>query len=390
MSENLLMNIIDYLKWRGDLSLKASPFNEVDNLIISQMAYTGFDEYFKLKDSYTISELSDLFFNDHTDEEIMASKSFVKLAPFVLREMANSIRFKDCLVHDFVSTIDEKTFEQFCCFQVDLSDHTTYVAFRGTDDTIVGWHEDFCMSFEIVPAQVAAKEYIQRLSPYRKYRIGGHSKGGALALYAGLNAPRKGKNIINIYSNDGPGLNRKYLSQDELDAYENIKGKIIKIVPEFDFFGVLFSKDYITKVVKSDAVMLLQHSAMSWLVEGTKFVETTLSEESKMIEVNYREFLDNANEEECKAFTEEMFDVLRDAGVDTVSEFIEGGLPLFVKTLYDISNMNKKSKAFAKSIFDAFIKGYGSGVSEKVKTVKDNLMESVIEKEKSLKERFSK
>ncbi len=384
------MNIIDYLKWRGDLSLKASPFNEVDNLIISQMAYTGFDEYFKLKDSYTISELSDLFFNDHTDEEIMASKSFVKLAPFVLREMANSIRFKDCLVHDFVSTIDEKTFEQFCCFQVDLSDHTTYVAFRGTDDTIVGWHEDFCMSFEIVPAQVAAKEYIQRLSPYRKYRIGGHSKGGALALYAGLNAPRKGKNIINIYSNDGPGLNRKYLSQDELDAYENIKGKIIKIVPEFDFFGVLFSKDYITKVVKSDAVMLLQHSAMSWLVEGTKFVETTLSEESKMIEVNYREFLDNANEEECKAFTEEMFDVLRDSGVDTVSEFIEGGLPLFVKTLYDISNMNKKSKAFAKSIFDAFIKGYGSGVSEKVKTVKDNLMESVIEKEKSLKERFSK
>lgn len=320
----------------------------------------------------------------------MASKSFVKLAPFVLREMANSIRFKDCLVHDFVSTIDEKTFEQFCCFQVDLSDHTTYVAFRGTDDTIVGWHEDFCMSFEIVPAQVAAKEYIQRLSPYRKYRIGGHSKGGALALYAGLNAPRKGKNIINIYSNDGPGLNRKYLSQDELDAYENIKGKIIKIVPEFDFFGVLFSKDYITKVVKSDAVMLLQHSAMSWLVEGTKFVETTLSEESKMIEVNYREFLDNANEEECKAFTEEMFDVLRDAGVDTVSEFIEGGLPLFVKTLYDISNMNKNSKAFAKSIFDAFIKGYGSGVSEKVKTVKDNLMESVIEKEKSLKERFSK
>lgn len=384
------MNIIDYLKWRGDLSLKASPFNEVDNLVISQMAYTGFDEYFKLKDSYTISELSNLFFNDHTDEEIMASKSFVKLAPFVLREMANSIRFKDCLVHDFVSTIDEKTFEQFCCFQVDLSDHTTYVAFRGTDDTIVGWHEDFCMSFEIVPAQVAAKEYIQKLSPYRKYRIGGHSKGGALALYAGLNAPRKGKNIINIYSNDGPGLNRKYLSKEELEGYENIKNKIIKIVPEFDFFGVLFSKDYITKVVKSDAVMLLQHSAMSWLVEGTKFVETTLSEESKMIEVNYREFLDNANEEECKAFTEEIFDVLRDNNVDTVSEFIEGGLPLFVKTLYEISNMNKKSKAFAKSIFDAFIKGYGSGVSEKVKTVKDNLMESVIEKEKSLKERFSK
>ena len=379
------MNIIDYIKWRGDLSFKDSPFNEVDNLIISQMAYTTFDEYFKLKDSYKVKELSSLFFKDHSDEEINASKSFVKLAPFVLREMANSIRFKDCLIHDFVSTIDENTTEQFCCFQIDLGDKTTYVAFRGTDDTIVGWHEDFCMAYEIIPAQKAAKEYIQtKLSSRRKYRIGGHSKGGALAVYAAINAPKKGKNIIKVYSNDGPGLNKKYLSQEEKDSYNLIKDKIIKIMPEFDIFGILFSSSKNTKIIKSDGFMVMQHSAMTWLVEGTKFIDGTLSEESKMIKQSFKEFINKATYEECKDFTVELFSALKNANVETVSDFINGGLPLLIKTVSNLSKMNEKSKAFATSLVAAFTKGYGQGVNEKVKSVKDSIVDTVTQKEKSI------
>ena len=379
------MNIIDYLKWRGDLSFNASPFNEVDNLIISQMAYTTFDEYFKLKDSYKVKELSALFFKDHTDEEINASKSFVKLAPFVLREMANSVRFKDCLIHDFVSKIDENTAEQFCCFQIDLGDKTTYVAFRGTDDTIVGWHEDFCMAYEIIPAQVAAKEYIQtKLSSRRKYRIGGHSKGGALAVYAAINAPKNGKNIIKVYSNDGPGLNKKYLSQEEIDSYNLIKDKIIKIMPEFDIFGILFSSSKNTKIIKSDGFLVMQHSAMTWLVEGTKFIDGTLSEESKMIKQSFKEFINKASKEECRDFTVELFSALKNANVETVSDFINGGLPLLIKTVSNLSKMNEKSKAFATSLIAAFTKGYGQGAIEMVKNVKDSIFDTVTQKEKSI------
>ena len=379
------MNIIDYLKWRGDLSFNASPFNEVDNLIISQMAYTTFDEYFKLKDSYKVKELSALFFKDHSDEEINASKSFVKLAPFVLREMANSVRFKDCLIHDFVSKIDENTAEQFCCFQIDLGDKTTYVAFRGTDDTIVGWHEDFCMAYEIIPAQVAAKEYIQtKLSSRRKYRIGGHSKGGALAVYAAINAPKNGKNIIKVYSNDGPGLNKKYLSQEEIDSYNLIKDKIIKIMPEFDIFGILFSSSKNTKIIKSDGFLVMQHSAMTWLVEGTKFIDGTLSEESKMIKQSFKEFINKASKEECRDFTVELFSALKNANVETVSDFINGGLPLLIKTVSNLSKMNEKSKAFATSLIAAFTKGYGQGAIEMVKNVKDSIFDTVTQKEKSI------
>ncbi len=382
------MNIIDYLKWRGDLSLKVSPFNEVDNLVISQMAYTNFDEYFKEKSTYKIKELSERFFKDHTDEEINASKSFVKLAPFVLREMAKSVRFKDCLIHDFVSTIDNETFEQFCCFQVDLSDGTTYVAFRGTDDTIVGWHEDLCMTYELIPAQIAAKEYINtRLKARKRYRIGGHSKGGALAVYAAI-AANNTKNIVSVYSNDGPGLNKKYLSEKEKETYQQIKNRIFKFIPEFDLFGILFSSNKNTKVIKSDGFMVMQHSAMTWLVEGTHFIDGTLSEESKMIKPSVKEFLNKASKEECKEFVDELFKALKEANLETVSDFINGGVPVLIKTLNRLSSMNEKTKKFGSALIGALAKGYGMGVGEKVKNVKDNFVDFIFNKEKEVNSFF--
>ncbi len=384
------MNIIDYLKWRGDLSFKVSPFNEVDNLVISQMAYTGFDEYFKEKDKFKVKELSERFFKDHTDEEINASKSFVKLAPFVLREMAKSVRYKDCLIHDFVSTIDENTFEQFCCFQIDLSDGTTYVAFRGTDDTIIGWHEDLCMSYELIPAQIAAKNYINtRLKKRRRYRIGGHSKGGALAVYGAI-AANNTNNIIAVYSNDGPGLNKKYLSEKEKETYHQIKDRIYKIVPEFDLFGILFSSNRNTKVIKSDGFMVMQHSAMTWLVEGTHFIQGELSEESKMIKPSLKEFLNKASREECREFVDELFKALKEANLETVSDFMNGGVPVLVKTLYQLSSMNDKNKKFGSALIGAFAKGYGLGVGEKVKSVKDSFVETILSKEKEIVAFFNK
>lgn len=384
------MNIIDYLKWRGDLSFNVSPFNEVDNLVISQMAYTGFDDYFKEKEKFKVKELSERFFKDHTDEEVNASKSFVKLAPFVLREMANSLRYKDCLIHDFVSTIDENSFEQFCCFQIDLSDGTTYVAFRGTDDTIIGWHEDLCMSYELIPAQIAAKEYINtRLKNRKRYRIGGHSKGGALAVYGAI-AANKTNNIIAVYSNDGPGLNKKYLSEKEKETYHQIKDRIYKIVPEFDLFGILFSSNRNTKVIKSDGFMVLQHSAMTWLVEGTHFIQGELSEESKMIKPSLKEFLNKASKEECMEFVDELFKALKEANLETVSDFMNGGVPVLVKTLYRLSSMNEKNKKFGSALIGAFAKGYGMGIGEKVKSVKDSFVDTILSKEKEIVAFFSK
>lgn len=379
------MNILDYMTWRGDLSFKASPFNEIDNLIICQMAYTIFDSYFEKKDSYKITELSELFFKDHSDEEIKKSKSFVGQAPFILRAMANSVRFKNSVIHDFVSTVDEKTTEQFCCFQIDLSDGSTYVAFRGTDDTIVGWHEDFCLSYKTIPAQIAAANYLNtHLKPRKKYRIGGHSKGGNLAVYAAIKAIKKNKCILKVYSNDGPGLNKKCLSEEDVKNYELIKDKIVKIMPEFDVFGILFAKNRNTKIIKSNGFMMLQHDAYTWQVEGTHFVEGELSEESKMIRIAFKDFINKASKEECEQFSTELFKALSETGLETVSDFMNGGIPTLIKVISNLGEMNPTTKKFGASLISALAKGYGQGIGEKTKNIKNSIFDSVANKEKEI------
>ena len=128
----------------------------------------------------------------------------------------------------------------------------------------------------------------------------------------------------------------------------------------------------------------MQHSAMTWLVEGTKFVDGTLSEESKMIKQSFKEFINKASKEECRDFTVELFSALKNANVETVSDFINGGLPLLIKTVSNLSKMNEKSKAFATSLIAAFTKGYGQGAIEMVKNVKDSIFDTVTQKEKSI------
>lgn len=377
------MNILDYITWRGDLSFKASPFNDVDNLVISQMAYTLVDKYFKDKDRYTISELSELFFKDHTDKEVKASKSFVGQAPFVLKAMAKADRYKDLVVHDFVSTINEETFEQFCAFMVDLDSKTRYIAFRGTDDTLLGWHEDLCLSYEIIPAQISAREYMKKhVRRLHKYYIGGHSKGGNLAMYASLYIPLN--NLIRVYSNDGPGLNKKVLSKEEIKAYDTVIEKSTKIIPEFDVFGSLFSHNKNTYVIKSDGVMLMQHDAFTWLVEGTKFVPGKLTEESKTIRKAFSDFLKKATPDECKDFSTELFKALDEANVKNVSEFMTGGIPVLAKTFSKLTTLSDNTKKFGTSLVAALVKGYGSGVSEKAKNIKESLLDRASKKEKEI------
>lgn len=377
------MNILDYLKWRGDLSFKVSPFNDVDNLVLSQMAYSLVDDYFKDKDRYTIKELSDLFFKDHTDKEIKASKSFVGQAPFVLKEAAKTVRYKDLVIHDFVSTINEDTFEQFCAFMIDLDLKTRYIAFRGTDDTLIGWHEDSNLSYEIIPAQVSAKEYVKKhVRKLHKYYVGGHSKGGNLAMYAALYIPLN--NLIKVYSNDGPGLNKKVLNKNELACYDKVIEKSTKIIPEFDVFGSLFAHNKNTYVIKSDGVMLMQHDAFTWQVEGTKFVSGKLTEESKNIKKAFSDFLKKASFDECEAFASELFKALDEANVKTVSEFIEGGIPVLAKTIAKLNSLSESTKKFGIALMASLAKGYGSGVSEKAKNLKETLLDKATKKEKQI------
>ena len=345
------MCLSEYLKWRGDLTFQQDPFNLVDNVLLSQMAYTFFDSYILKDRAYTIQELSSLYFSHHTEKECQESRSFIGLAPLILKGMGETERFQNALVHDFVFSLDEETHQQFACFSVDLSDGTTYIAFRGTDDTLTGWQEDLCLSYETVPAQLRAEEYVlSHIHRWRKYRIGGHSKGGNLAIYSVLNMKNRRKNILNIYSNDGPGIDLRNLTEQQIANFHYFEDRIVKLIPEFDVFGMLFSHTRHTLVIRANASALMQHSAMSWMVEGNTFLKGTLSEESRQFREKMNTFLSTVSKEECKNFCDEVFDELRHAGIENITDFSEGGLPVILKALLRLSKMSNANKKIAREL----------------------------------------
>ena len=179
-------NIMDYINWRGDLSFEQSKFNEVDNLILACFSYGNLDGIPAVAEQKGIElkNLAEEFMKLHTMEELEADKSFIRLAPFMMLEMAETNRFGNSVIRNYVNEIVTEAEQQFAAVEIVLEDGTSYVSFRGTDDTIIGWKEDFNLSTGVVPAQERAVEYVRRVSENTSgmLRVGGHSKGGNLAI----------------------------------------------------------------------------------------------------------------------------------------------------------------------------------------------------------------
>ena len=154
-----MYNILNYLEEQGNIPFSHSGFNEVDNLILSQIAYIDFDGIVPgigTNEFITVKNASESFFATHSEDEMLLSKSLIKLSPFVLKEMAKGARFQNARLLNYVSQLDETVQKQLAALHIELSDGTVYVAFRGTDDNLVSWQEDFNMSYKTVPAQIEA------------------------------------------------------------------------------------------------------------------------------------------------------------------------------------------------------------------------------------------
>ena len=70
-----MANINEYLDWRGDVPFSLDPFNDVDNLILSELAYTDFEGIVPplgSGESISLREAYAAFYQRHTREEIEA------------------------------------------------------------------------------------------------------------------------------------------------------------------------------------------------------------------------------------------------------------------------------------------------------------------------------
>lgn len=320
-----MANFMDYLEWRGDLSIKQSPFNCIDNLILSTLSYIDFEQTgydLSGKSNVTIREAGEKFSMLHADDKMKLGRVIPDEIFVLFDVLSRCRRFREMRLSYYVNQIDEKEEKQFSAITVELGNGDMCIAFRGTDDTIVGWKEDFNMSFcSPVPSQLQAVKYLHQVALARRGHlyIGGHSKGGNLAVYAGAMChPLVKRRIRKICSFDSPGFTREMLQSD---SYRAVADRIERIVPQSSMIGILFEHDAPYEVVASTQIGLFQHDMFSWQVQGNDFVYVDdISASSTGVEHTMKEFICSMSVEERRKFVEALFSIFEQTGAKTLSQ----------------------------------------------------------------------
>ena len=307
--------MLNYLDWRGDLPLTADPWNDVDSLIMASLCYIDLPH---VSDSMlALSEVAGML-PPYTPQK-GAQGSFFGSCRALMAQCALSERFENILLHGYVNEVDQERAIQFSAVMADLPDGSRYVAFRGTDSSLVGWREDFSMAFETVPAQTAAAAYLERAArDGRKLTVGGHSKGGNLAVYAAAHVSEEAQALIErVYSFDGPGLDDATVDSE---GYARVSGKIRSFIPQSSVVGLLLAHQEEYVVVHSSAVSLLQHDPFSWQLVGRRFLEVEqVDRASQVVDQTVHEWLKQISPEERQFFVKTLFDLLESGNASNVN-----------------------------------------------------------------------
>ena len=370
-----MSNLMDYLDWRGDLTFREAPFNEVDNLILAQLVYVEFAGIVPAPEeegTITVKEACELFFAAHDRKEIMERVSMTKTAAFVLEKMAQTERFCNAQLFGYINDISKEEQSQFSVVCVRLDDKSIYVSFSGTDNTIVGWRENFNMGYlSETPGQLKAVDYLNHMvkEDWKKIRVGGHSKGGNLSVYASVKCDRNiQKRIVKVYSNDGPGFSEEMIQSKE---YQRMLPKIKTILPESSIVGMLLEHQEKFEVVKSSQSGIQQHDAMSWEVLGNHFVfAENLSESSVMLDRTLKNWIYGLSAEEREEFVNILFGTLQSTGATTLDELTANKFSMMTNISKTLSAMPVEKQQVLKDVICRF--AYSSG-----ETFADNVQEKL-------------
>lgn len=337
------MELFDYLKWRNDVSLRAAPFNEIDNVLLSYLAYADFGELLhEPKRRVSIETCFKRFCKKHDLANVRESKLFIERAPLLLEDMVCGARFRGTKVVHFREVFDKEKVQQFAALVFLLPDGTRYVSFRGTDLSITGWKEDFLMSF--TAETEGAKEAVSYLNEVAAcvegdLILGGHSKGGNFAMFAAAFAEDAVKErILKVYNNDGPGFREEIVRSA---AYRELLPKITNIVPQTSIIGRLLSNEAAHTVVKSNAAGIFQHDVTTWEATKDKFVRAEPDAFSDFVEKSLGTWLETMDDEARKSLVETVFSMIEMTEAETFAEFGEN---LFKNTGLIIKGLGRLPK----------------------------------------------
>lgn len=319
-------SVFDYIDWRGDIPFSQVPTGEVDSLIFSQICYIDFKRI--VPASPTAKPVGFLsaakrYMQAHKNNPTSLGFIIPPETVSVMTRAARSLRFGTTQLVGYVNKISDNEQKQFSAVTFLIGTDTCVIAFRGTDDTIIGWKECFNMSFmSPIPAQAEATVYLEAVAdafPTRKIYAVGHSKGGNLAVWASVKCRREvAERIVAVYNHDGPGFNREFL---ESEGYTVMRERIHTLVPQSSVVGMLLEHEENYEVVQSTYTGLLQHNAFSWEVWGGRFIHIdSVTAESRRIDATLKKWLAELSNDRRKQIIDSLYEILSSTNAKTLTE----------------------------------------------------------------------
>ena len=347
-------NFIDYTKYYGEKSFEEVPFNDIDALILAELSYLNFSD---VSDELpnTIENISKSYFYVVTKEKIKSKKNVYKYAHNLFGYVKTSPRFKDIEMINYSRIVDSK--KQFGAITFKYNDWI-YISYEGTNEYMSGWREDFDLSNTFpVPSQKLATEYlIGEAKKHNKIYVGGHSKGGNLAVAAAMQAYEKVREkIITVYDFDGPGVREKEFNSDQ---FQTLIPKIKKFTPEVSVIGMILYSTPNYTVVKSDYKGILQHHAMSWQCFGSYFIPAKQSKSSIKFNKSIKDFLKDNTEEELRNFVKAIFEVLQKSDITSTETVTIKKIIKCVNYVRQLNTYDPKTKDKLLKLFNIVLALY--------------------------------
>lgn len=344
-----MAGINTYIKEYGDKTFNEEKINEIDNVILSSIVYLNFDGIVpKNKKSISLCEAGNIFLYKYNYFDVSKLGIAQKVSYKILKQIVNTKRYKDIQMYNYKYIWDTDTQFGAVCFKVKKK--FIYVAFEGTDNLLSGWKEDFQMAYEFpVPSQKLAVKYLnENIKLFDKNIIvGGHSKGGNLALVSSMYCKNRiNKKIKRIYSNDGPGLKKE---QIESENYSKVRDRLIHLVPNYSYVGVLLRNDKFT-VIKTNRKDFMAHAVSSWQVNKNEFIRENLSSISDNFRKSLLKWLDEHDLEQREKMISTVFKTLEESGIKNLNDFFN--LKNAITVIRNVNNIDDETKKLVISLIE--------------------------------------
>ena len=345
-----MKNMLDYIKEFGHVSFEERAFSEIDALVLTELEYLPLEKVVPSdengEDFVTVKEIAE-YMQEHKQELFDENPMMITQERHeVSQVIADAPRFQSLKFFGVVSVWDKDTTKQFAAVTVEVEPSVRLVVFRGTDETLIGWKEDFLMTYSpLVAAQTDAKEYLAKQASLwdGDLMISGHSKGGNLAIYAAATQEEDVQlRIVDIFCFDSPGLYRSVL---ETKGYQNIVPLAMRYIPQDSLVGLMLESEVPYVIVKSNATGAMQHSAMTWEIEDGQFIKMEkLTKNSQLNDQTFKKWTESVSDEELELFWNVFFELLFSVGIDTVNDLYGQFMHYVQEFLKAAGNMDEEKR----------------------------------------------